>query len=80
MSSFEEYRERFKKLTDVELQDTLNKDCGNPGWVAARGFFLSALREEFESRGLDYSVAQAQAKIFYEQKKKLQSRGERKPL
>jgi hypothetical protein len=28
----------------------------NPGWVASRGFYLLALRDEFENRDYDYSA------------------------
>ncbi|OGJ67710.1 hypothetical protein A2947_03260 [Candidatus Peribacteria bacterium RIFCSPLOWO2_01_FULL_54_110] len=73
MASDEDYQERFKKMTDEKLQDILNKDFGNPGWVAARGRFLSALRTEFENRDYSYADAQEKARKFFEKKKKAET-------
>lgn len=44
------------KLNNQELIDRFNNDVGNPGWVRARGEFHLAMFEEFEKRGIDYSV------------------------
>ena len=50
----EELQKRFKAMTDEELLDTYKNDKVKPGWVSARAQFLSALRDEFESRGYIY--------------------------
>ena len=49
-----EYRERFKAMSEEELIEAFNGDVGNPGWVSARALFHYALREEFDNRGIDY--------------------------
>lgn len=51
-----EFKERFQKMTNEQLIETFNKDVGNPGWVSARARFQSALREEFENRGFEFSA------------------------
>lgn len=52
---YTEFAERFKKMSDEELIKAYKKDIGNPGWVSARAFFISALHEELDFRKLDYS-------------------------
>jgi hypothetical protein len=51
-----EFTIRLRAMSDNELIDAFNKDVGNPGWVAARGRFHAALREEFIKRGFDFSA------------------------
>jgi hypothetical protein len=51
-----EFAARLRGLSDQELVDLFNKDVGNPGWVAARGRFHVALKEEFTRRGFDFSA------------------------
>lgn len=41
-------------MSDAELVEAFNKDVGNPGWVSARAAFLTALRDEFERREINY--------------------------
>ena len=53
---YKECREKLQKMNDEQLVDAFNEDVGNPGWVGARARFHSALREEFESRGFDFSA------------------------
>lgn len=53
---YRECKESLQKMSDEQLIDSFNKDVGNPGWVSARGRFHSALREEFENRGFDFSA------------------------
>ncbi len=50
-----EYIEQLQKLSDEKLVERFNSDVGNPGWVAARGRFLEAMREEFIRRDFDTS-------------------------
>lgn len=54
MDHFEEFKKRFKEMTDEELLTIYNDDQKTPGWVKARGEFLGALRIEFETRGYEY--------------------------
>lgn len=42
-------------LSDSELVRRFNSDVGNPGWVAARARFHSALRAELTRREIDFS-------------------------
>ena len=45
-----QFKERFRKLNNLELVKTFNKDLGHKGWVSSRGEFLAALRQEFGKR------------------------------
>ena len=45
-----QFKERFRKLNNLELVETFNKDLGHNGWVSSRGEFLAALRQEFGKR------------------------------
>jgi hypothetical protein len=42
-----------------ELIDAYNQQVGNRGWVRARGYFLTALRQEFLNRDVDCSASSA---------------------
>jgi hypothetical protein len=53
---YQEFRKRFAAMSDEELIGAFNREVGNPGWVASRGFYLLALHDEFENRGFDYSA------------------------
>ena len=49
------FREQFRNASPQQLVDALNREVGNAGWVTARGFYLTALREAFLATGLDCS-------------------------
>ena len=49
------FREQFRNASPQQLADALNREVGNAGWVTARGFYLTALREAFLATGLDCS-------------------------
>lgn len=51
-----EFIKKLNKMNDEQLIDSFNKDVSNMGWVGARARFHSALHEEFENRGFDYSI------------------------
>ncbi len=53
--TYEEYLEKFKKMDDKQLIDSFNREVGNPGWTNSRANYLSALHQEFNDRGYDYS-------------------------
>ncbi len=53
--TYEEYLEKFKKMDDKQLIDSFNREVGNPGWTNSRASYLSALHQEFNDRGYDYS-------------------------
>ena len=68
---YKECREKLQKMSDEQLIDAFNEDVGNPGWVGARARFHSALREEFESRGFDFSVIGNKNSLSFSKKVKL---------
>ena len=51
---YDEFKERFEKMSNGQLIDALNGQADNPGWVSARASYLTALSDEFERRGYDY--------------------------
>ena len=53
---FIEFQKQLKSYNDEELINRFNEEVGNKGWGTARASFLSALHEEFNLRGFDYSV------------------------
>jgi hypothetical protein len=53
MATYEEYKERFKDMSDEQLIATFNKDMGNPGWTGSRASFHAAMSDEFKLRGLE---------------------------
>lgn len=55
-SHYDEFLKRFKSLSDEELKKTYYDDKKKPGWVRARGEFLSALRQEFKNRGIELQI------------------------
>ena len=50
--NYEEFKERFKNMSDEQLIETYNSDRGKPGWVTSRAMFHTALREELEKRNI----------------------------
>ena len=50
-----DYSSILSKETNEELVRSFNREVDNPGWVIARSYYLSALREEFYSRNIDIS-------------------------
>ena len=53
---FIEFQKQLKSYNDTELISRFNEEVGNKGWGTARASFLSALHEEFNLRGFDYSA------------------------
>ena len=51
-SKYKEFRDRFKKMNNEDLQETFKDDLNKPGWVSSRSYFRSALRDEFIARNL----------------------------
>ena len=50
---YPEFKKRFQKMNDEQLLDALKEEKGKQGFVKARGYFISYLREEIKIRGLD---------------------------
>ena len=59
---------KLQTMSDDELIDAFNKDVGKPGWVAARGRFHAALREEFIKRNFDFSAIDSDVSISFKSK------------
>lgn len=51
-SRYEYYQSYFAILSDAELIDLKRKSKRNPGWVASRSYYETALTEELQCRGL----------------------------
>lgn len=50
------YASRFAAESDEELKATVARENKCRGWVGERGFFLAALRDECEKRGITFAV------------------------
>ena len=50
------YAARFAEYDDEELQATVAHERKVRGWVSERSYFLAALREECEKRGIAYCL------------------------
>jgi len=49
---YPEFEKRFQKMSDDQLITTLKEEMSKQGFVRARGYFISYLREEIKKRGL----------------------------
>jgi hypothetical protein len=49
------FRQQFRKDSVDELIAAFNREVGCTGWVAARGVYLTALRDALLATGLDCS-------------------------
>ncbi len=47
-----EFRKRFKEMTDQELNDTREREAKKSGWTTSRSLFLTTLKEEVEARDI----------------------------
>lgn len=54
--NMKEYKKTLQRMDDIQLISRFNEDVGKPGWVAARGRFHEAIKNEFHNRGFDYSA------------------------
>ncbi len=68
---YKEYSNRFRNEGNEELIDAFNREVGNPGLVGARADFLSALHDELEHRGFDYSAIGDKSSMSLQKKIKL---------
>ena len=62
---------KLEKLSDQELIEVFNREVGNPGWTSSRSKHLSALHEEFEQRGFDYTSIGGTISLSFKRKIKL---------
>ena len=53
-SKYEILAAKFKFMDNATLMTTRDNFSKKPGWTTSRALFYSALRSEFEKRGLDY--------------------------
>ncbi len=54
--TYQEFKERFNKMSNEELISAFNREVGNPGWTSSRATYLALMNEEFEKRKFDYSA------------------------
>lgn len=53
---FEKFDKALSELSDEALIDRFNNEVGNQGWTSARSSFLAAIHNQFERRGIDFSL------------------------
>ena len=53
-SRISEYAARFAAYSDEQLKQTVDHERNVRGWGSERSYFLAALREECEKRGIPY--------------------------
>ena len=53
---YQEYAARFAAATSQSLVESFNKGVGNTGWTSMRACCITALIDEFRSRGIDISA------------------------
>lgn len=66
-----EFEASLAKLTNRQLISRFNSDVGNPGWVAARARFHSALRAELTRREIDFSLIGNETSLSFKNRVKL---------
>ena len=52
---FENFMARMDEYSDDKIVECFNSQVGIKGWTGATGAYMSAIREQFEKRGIDYS-------------------------
>lgn len=52
----EECKNKFSKMTDIDIIEVFNTQVGNTGWTTSRGIYLSCLKTEMCSRPFDLSA------------------------
>ncbi len=68
---YEEFRTRFRDLSNKDLIQAFNREVGNPGWTSARAAYLAALHREFEDRGFNYSAIGNKTELSFAKRVKL---------
>lgn len=68
------FKESLKLLSDELLVARFNQEVGNPGWVTARGYFLSEIVALLESRGIDCKLIKFHNGISIQNKVKLRDK------
>ena len=68
---YQEYKGRFKSMTDEQLIAAFNNEVRNSGWTSARASYLATLHEEFENRSYDYSDIGDKKQLSFAKKIKL---------
>ncbi|NQT49455.1 NUDIX domain-containing protein [Candidatus Kuenenbacteria bacterium] len=63
-----DYQARFQAQTDDQLIESFNREVGSSGWTTSRSAYLTALREEFDARGFDYSAVGNKKGLSYKEK------------
>ena len=71
---YESFKRRMEKYSDEELIQAFNNEVGNPGWTSARAAYLTAIHNEFNERGYDYSAIGNEEELSFARKVKLVGR------
>lgn len=52
---FKDFMSRMINKTDLEIVECFNSQVGIKGWTGATGAYMSAIRNQFDMRNIDYS-------------------------
>ncbi|OAB81851.1 hypothetical protein [Cochleicola gelatinilyticus] len=72
---YEEYMEKFDKVSDEEIVAAFNSQVNNHGWGTGKQAYLSAIRAQFNKRRINYRAVgnrwsmSYQTKVYLEGKK-----------
>ena len=62
---YNEFAEKFQKMTDEELIESFNHEVGLNAWTNSKAIYLSALHDEFIRRKWDYSIIGDKNKLSF---------------
>lgn len=56
LEQIKKYTEMFRAYSNAQVEAALARERGNRGWTSQRSYYLAALRQECEQRGIPYSL------------------------
>ena len=65
---FEDFMSRMDGDSDNGIVKRFNSQVGIKGWTGATGAYMSAIRKQFEKRGIDYSEVGTSSVMSYREK------------
>ena len=71
---FENFMTIMEKYSDEKIVECFNSQVGIKGWTSATGSYMSAIREQFEKRKIDYSEVGNSLYMSYKYKVVLQDK------
>lgn len=57
LEQIKKYTEMFRAYSTAQVEAALAREKGNRGWTSQRSYYLSALRQECEQRGIPYDIS-----------------------